>query len=75
MCDTCGCKGAETFDAEREIHQLIIFDGSRADTLVFETIFMKGFMGLKIFQTKSGILMMMEPKNLTSKISIKKPKT
>ena len=36
MCDTCGCKGAETFDAEREIHQLIIFDGSRADTLVFE---------------------------------------
>lgn len=29
-------KGAESFGAEREIHQLIIYDGSRADTLVFE---------------------------------------
>lgn len=29
-------KDAEEFGAEQEIHQLIIYDGSRADTLVFE---------------------------------------
>ena len=37
MCNHCGCKGAETFDAEREIHQLITYGGNgEASTLVFE---------------------------------------